>query len=108
MIAPHVQQRHLAQHSLEEIWALHHHGSYQQATIAAPFDAQMRWHRDAPRDEVFSNGNEVVVAFLFVGAYRRLVPGGAKFTTAANIGQHKNATARQPLAADHAGIKRRL
>jgi hypothetical protein len=42
VVAPHVQQRHLADHGAEQLGPLQHHRAHQQAAVAAALDAQVR------------------------------------------------------------------
>jgi hypothetical protein len=41
VIAPHVQQRHLADHRIEQLGPLQHHRAHQQAAVAAALDAEV-------------------------------------------------------------------
>jgi hypothetical protein len=76
VVAPHVQQRHLADHGAEQLGPLQHHRAHQQAAVAAALDAQVRGLVTPLRDQVLGHGREVVVALLLVGLQRGLVPGG--------------------------------
>ena len=98
VVAPHVEQRHAADDRGEQLGPLHHGRSDQQPAVAAAFDAEALRAGDATRDQVFGDGDEVVVAALLVGLDRRLVPGRAVLAAAAQVRDHEHATVRKPAA----------
>ena len=67
-----------------------------------------RGRGDLAGEEILADGGEVVVDALAVGFEAGLVPGGAEFAAAADVGQHIDAAALQPELADDAGVARGL
>ena len=104
VIAAHVEQRHLADDGVEQVGTLHQHGARQQAAIAAAHDAQVARTGDFALDQVLRHGDEVVIRALAVFLQRRLVPAGAEFAAAADIGQHIHAALFQPRHARGAAV----
>ncbi len=97
VVAAHVEQRHLADHRLEEVGPLHRDGADQQAAVAAAHDAEVRRRRDAPfAIEVFGDGDEVVVRALPVLLQRGFVPVGTELAAAADAGDDEDAAALEP------------
>ena len=106
--ASHVQQRHLADHRVEQVRSLRQYRADQQAAVAAAHHPQMRRRRDAPADQVLCDRDEVVVAALLVFLDRGRVPVRPEFPAAPDVGEHKHAAMLQPRIAECAGIERLL
>ena len=106
VIAAHVEQRHLADDGVEQIGTLHQHGARQQAAIAAAHDAQVARTGDFALDQVLRHRNEIVIRALTVFLQCRLVPAGAEFAAAADIGQHIHAALFQPRHTGGAAVAR--
>ena len=106
VVAPHVQQRHLADHGAEQLRALQHHRADQQPAVAAALDGQPPRLRDACGDQVLGHGDEVVEGLLPLALQRRLVPAGAELAAAADVGHHLHAAAAVPGRAEAARVLR--
>src|SRR5262245_65727587 len=58
------------------------------------------------RDQVFGDGDEVVIGSLAILLARCVVPGRPELAAAADIGHHINATPLKPGGADAAAVAR--
>ena len=105
VVAPHVQQRHFADHRAEQLRSLYRHRRDQQAAVAATHAAELRRGGDAADHQVLCDGDEIVVAALLVRADGGLVPARAKLSTAAQVGHDQHAAALQPGRAPGGGIR---
>ena len=84
----HVEQRHLADDAAEEVGPHGIHVAHEQAAVAASFDAEVRGRRHLPADEVFRHRDKVFIGPRPLLLKGRLVPGGAEFAAAADVGDH--------------------
>ena len=107
VIALHVQQRHLADHSTEQLRIHHGHVAHQQATIAAALDAQVLGRGDIARNQVFGHRREVFIGFVAVGFQCRLMPTRSIFAAATDVGDHIHPALAKPGPTHACGIIRR-
>ena len=84
VIALHVEQRHAADHSIEQVGALRERRADQETAVAPTFDPEVLRAGDAALDQVECDRDEIVVAALLVFFYGGLVPGRAELAAAAD------------------------
>src|SRR5665811_934932 len=85
-----------------------HLDAHEQAAVGAALNAQMRRGCDATGDEILADGSKVVVDALAIDVQTGLMPGGPKFATAANVGQHIHVAWLEPKPAHGGRIARRF
>ena len=76
MVAAHVEQRHLRDDGPEQVGSHGQHVAHQQPAVASAHDAELVRRGDAPADQVFGDGYEVLVCSGTIRLQGRLMPIG--------------------------------
>ena len=95
-IAQHIDQRTLAHHHAEQIRALHHGRGHQQAAVRCTHAADLRWRNKATPRDIGRHRFEIVIGALAVHLERGVVPFGAEFPAAADVGNGDGAAFGEP------------
>ena len=100
VVAPHVEQRHLADHGAEELREERRHVAHEQGAIAATHDPEAARRGDAARGQVARHGGEVLVAAHAAASRGRLMPARPVFAAAPDVRDRVGAAFLQPGRAD--------
>ena len=95
-VAQHVDQRTLAYHRAEQLWALRHHGRNQKSAIGCADNAKLLRRGKSATADVGGHGLEVVIDALAMIFEARLMPRGAELVAAADIGDRDRAAPGEP------------
>ena len=85
----------------------HEHVTHQEAAVASPLDAQMRGRSHLAADQVFADGDEVVISPVAVCLECRLMPLRAEFAPATDVGNDVHPALLQPGGPDGRSIRRK-